>query len=55
MERLMRILKALYINAWIVDRDFIESRARLVRPKDMKPEGVFVKPGRKIPSRIIKL
>lgn len=55
LEGLMRILKALYINVWIVDRDFIERRARFVRPKDMKPDEVFVKPGRKISQRKIKI
>ena len=55
LEGLMRILKALHINIWIVDRDFIERRARFVRPKDMKPDEVFVKAGRKIRAEKIKL
>jgi probable addiction module antidote protein len=55
LEGIMRILKALRFNVWIVDQEFIARRARFVRPKDIKPEVVFVKPGRKIPHRKIKL
>jgi probable addiction module antidote protein len=55
LEGLMRILKALHVNVWIVDRDFIARRGRFVRPKDMKPERVLVEPGRKIPQRKTKL
>lgn len=54
LEGLMRVLKALQINVWIVDRDFIERRGRFIRPKDMKPEHVHVKSGRKIRAEMLK-
>ena len=55
LEGLMRVLKALRINVWVVDRDFIERRTRFVRPKDMKPDAVYIKSGRKIRADKIKL
>ena len=48
MEGLMCVLKALQINLWIVNREFISRRSRFVRPKDLQPEDVFVKLGRKL-------
>jgi probable addiction module antidote protein len=51
LEGFMRVLKALEINVWIVDRDFMARRGRFIRPKDQKPERVFVESGGQVRAR----